>query len=250
MVQNKIVAIHQPNFLPWLGFFHKYLISDVFIIGDSFQQPKTNGNWTTRVYLMMNKERRYLMRPMNRKFSGVIRVNEVKIHPNPLWVKKTNRTIEQNYKAAPYFKEVMPVVSDILRYETDLLWKFNLYTITKLLDNLRISTDKIVIQSDLGLDHLWKTELNSYLIEMTKAVGGNIYLSGDGSDGYQNEEVFDKAGIQIQYTKYKHPVYNQFNTKEFVPGLSIIDSLMNLGFEGTRKLLLESAKENPSIKEI
>jgi hypothetical protein len=78
------------------------------------------------------------------------------------------------------------------------------------------------------------------LIDLTKGVGGRVYLSGDGADAYQLEEEFQRTGLALEKMGFKHPVYEQIHGAEFVPGLSIIDALFNIGAEATHTLLAKS----------
>ncbi len=252
MIENKriIVGIHQPNFLPWLGFFHKYYLSDIFIIADSVQQPKSHGGWTNRVFLYLDKEKKMITIPLNRKYEGIARVNEIKISKDINWERVTLKAIEYNYKKAPYFNDVFPVLSMIIKFQTQFLWEFNMNGILLILDKLGIDKNKVVIQSSLQLDHLWKADINHWIIEMVNKVGGNGYLSGDGSDGYQSAIPFIDNNIDLYYTKYQHPLYNQFNTKTFMSGLSITDALMNIGWKNTSEMIINSGLSNLPQKHI
>ena len=236
-MKNKIVAIHQPNFFPWLGFFNKYIKSDVFIIGDSFQIPKTDGSYTNRVLLILNNKIKWLTLPINRNYKGIARIRDIMILKDDYWINKTLRTIQMSYGKAPYYDEVSSYIEELLLYRTESLVEFNVNVLYSLLDKLKLGTEKLILQSNIGLDHLWKINLNDYIIEMVKSVDGDIYLSGDGSGGYQDEQKFLEAKMGIEYTNYKHPSYNQFNQEEFIPCLSIIDVLMNLGFSEVENLL-------------
>ena len=75
------------------------------------------------------------------------------------------------------------------------------------------------------------------LIEIINKLNGTSYLCGNGAGGYQEDSKFEKADIKLQYQNFQHPVYNQFNTEGFIPGLSIIDPLMNIGYDGVKELL-------------
>ena len=75
------------------------------------------------------------------------------------------------------------------------------------------------------------------LIATTKAVGGTVYLSGDGADGYQDDARFAEEGLELQFQNFTPQAYPQIGSTEFVPGLSVLDALFNLGFEGTAALL-------------
>ena len=62
-------------------------------------------------------------------------------------------------------------------------------------------------------------------------------MCGDGAAGYQQDELFEQAGVKVEYQKFRHPEYRQAGQESFIPGLSIIDCLMNLGFEGTGRIV-------------
>src|SRR6185503_18008328 len=97
-----------------------------------------------------------------------------------------------------------------------------------------ISDSKFRRASDLEISG----RSNDLLISIVKSAGGNIYMAGGGASGYQDDSLFEKAGLVVTYQRFVHPLYSQTNSKRFVPGLSIIDALMNLGLEGTRSLLV------------
>ena len=82
------------------------------------------------------------------------------------------------------------------------------------------------------------------LIEILQKTKGTTYLSGDGAEGYQEDALYKANNIQLQFSNYQHPTYPQFNTESFHKGLSIIDVLMNIGFEETKNLLLLSLQPN------
>jgi hypothetical protein len=106
---------------------------------------------------------------------------------------------------------------------------------------LRFDTSKLILGSTLNA----KGSSTDLLISMVKSVGGTGYLCGGGASGYQEDEKFSLEGLTLKYQDFSHPVYLQFNTSEFVPGLSIIDALMNCGPEGTRALIFDDAESAP-----
>jgi hypothetical protein len=114
----------------------------------------------------------------------------------------------------------------------------NIDSIEWLVEVLRIRV-KILRSSEYSSD----SRSNERLIDLTKSVGGKVYLSGDGADDYLLKEKFENNGIEIQKMGFEHPVYKQAHSSEFVPGLSIIDALFNIGSEATRDLLANSRQE-------
>ena len=99
----KIVAIHQPNFFPWLGFFNKIVKSDYFVLLDDVQMPKKGGTWTNRVPLIISGKKNWLTIPIDRSYSGTMPINKVKIKNELNWRDKMLKTLYISYKKHPYF---------------------------------------------------------------------------------------------------------------------------------------------------
>jgi hypothetical protein len=230
---DTLVAIHQPNFLPWLGFFDKIRRSDVFVAMDNVQFAKSGGGtWTNRVQMIVNGQPAWVTVPIVRAFHGVRLIREMKITDDSAWRNKLLRTIEQNYRRAPHFQEVFPILEESIRNPSADLADYNLATIRSLCAVLNLQTP-IVLGSSLEVEG-HATEL---LISMVRAVGGNAYLAGGGAAGYQEDSSFHQAGVKLIYQEFQHPTYPQFNSTTFKPGLSVVDALMNCGIAGTADLL-------------
>lgn len=233
MSKRKLVAIHQPNFFPWLGYFNKIARADVFIILDTVQFPKTGGSWLNRVQLVLDGERKWATMPINRSYHGVRTINEMQIADDGRWREKFLRSISINYRRAPFFDDVFPSLSELVNRREASLAAFNRAAIMSVLDRLELERGKIIDSSSLHAQGSG-TDL---LVELVRVVGGTSYLCGGGASGYQEDEKFAAAGLELVYQDYCHPVYPQAATHEFVAGLSIIDALMNCSWSGTRKLL-------------
>lgn len=232
---NKIAAIHQPSFFPWLGFFNKIVRSDVFVILDNVQFPKTGGYWANRVKIIISGKAEWVTMPINRSYSGTKNINEIEIDNSRNWNEKTLKSIEVNYKKAPYYDEIFPVVHNLLNDPGNDLTQFNLVIIYTLCRLLGINNSHFVTGSSI------ETSGNStdLLISIVKQTGCNVYMCGGGASKYQEDEKFEASGITLLYQDFKHPVYPQFNTNEFISGLSIMDTLMNCGITETKKLIIQ-----------
>lgn len=231
-----IVAIHQPNFLPWLGFFDKIARVDYFIILDDVQMPKKGGVWTNRVKILVQNQSKWLTVPIERNFHGVRKISEIQINDNSSWREQMLKTIEYNYKKAPYFSEEFKNIQEIISYQARSLGEYNINGIQRLLDRLKIDSSKLSRSSDLKVDSLGTQRL----IDLTKAVGGTVYLCGGGAQGYQDDDLFAKAGIKLVYQNFIHPIYEQSQTPhDFASGLSVIDALFHLGCKKVSKLFSE-----------
>lgn len=233
MAEGKIVAIHQPNFFPWLGYFNKIARADLFLLMDNAQFPKTGGNWSNRVRLLVNREPQWVTVPVVRAYHGVRSVREMRINNDAPWRVKLIKTLKTNYNQAPFFQSVFPFLEELINNPTDMLSDYNTAAITSLAAALSMDSSKIIQGSTLGAEG----SATDLLVSMVKAVGGTAYLAGGGAGGYQEDEKFDAAGIRLMVQEFKHPAYAQHKGGDFVPGLSIIDALMNCGFEETRALV-------------
>lgn len=234
-MEDKIVAIHQPDFLPWLGFFNKLYKADVFIIMDNVQFIKSgSGTLSNRVKILIGGQPKWITMPIVRNYHGTRKYGEMQIDNSTHWRIKLIKTVKMNYSKTPFFKNVMPFIESLISYQTDSLVEYNVNCILKLAENLKLETDKIVFGSRLNGVVGSATDL---LISMTKVVGGTGYMCGGGARGYQEDEKFNFNGLKLFYQNFIHPIYEQSNTIDFVAGLSIIDSLFNVGIETTSTLL-------------
>lgn len=229
---SKIVAIHQPNFLPWLGFFNKVALSDVFILLDNVQFPKTGGTWTNRVRIMVSGNPAWITVPVVRNYHGVRLIKDMEINNETPWRTRTLKTIEMNYKKHPFFDDEWPFVKDLISHETVSLCAFNIHAISTLAGRLNLGTSKLVVGSILEA----QGKGTDLLISLTQSVNATTYLCGDGASEYQEDHLFAEAGLNLEHHNFTHPVYPQ-KTPQFTPGLSVIDALFSVGTESARHLL-------------
>ncbi len=236
---RKLVAIHQPNFFPWLGYFDKLARADVFILMDNVQFSKKGGTWSNRVKMIVNGEATWITVPVVRSYHGNRNINEMEIDNTIEWRGKISKMMLTNYGKATFFREIYPLFSGLLNIPTANLARYNKVAIYSLAEIIGLDTSKIVIGSTLEVEG----KATDLLINMIKAVGGNAYLAGGGANGYQEDEKFATGGVELIYQNYNHPIYHQCNTPSFIFGLSIIDALMNVGFEGIKELLNKCVKK-------
>lgn len=228
-----IVAIHQPNFLPWLGFFDKILRSDTFVLLDDVQYPKQNAKWINRVYIPINKSEKWVNIIIDHSYSGVKLINEITLNTKVDWRRKLLNQLEHTYKKHPFYNELGPWLETAIAFPTNSLCDYNLNFLFHLIDILNLDRTKIKMSSELNVDGV----SNERLINITQSLGGTTYLAGGGSGEYQEDDKFSKAGIEVKYQSFQHPAYPQRKNDEFMPGMSIIDCLMNIGIEDTKMLI-------------
>ena len=233
-----LVAIHQPNFFPWLGYFEKLARADVFIALDNVQFPKSGaGNWINRVRIINNNHPHWLSVPIVRTFHGYRSVQEIRIDNSTCWRDKLLNTIRHSYRRAAHFDSVFPLVSELIRNSADRLAEYNLKALRALIQKIGLDPSKIVLGSSLKVDG----QATDLLIAMVQAVGGTAYLFGGGARKYQEDEKFSCAGVKLVYQNFQHPTYLQSNTSTFVAGLSIVDAFMNCGIQKTSSMIREGS---------
>jgi hypothetical protein len=231
------VAIHQPNFFPWLGYFEKICRADIFILLDDVQYQKTGGAWSNRVKVLVNGEGRWITAPIERAFHGTRTLRQINFMANENWRVKVLKTLQTAYGRAPHYKETLNLLEPLILHQAENLAEFNIHGIISLAGALGLVTTNFVRSSSIPTEGV----ATRRLIELTQHVEGTQYMCGGGAGGYQEDAKFINAGIELVYQNFVSPEYKQHGSNEFVTGLSIIDALMNLGVEGVAHLLRERA---------
>jgi len=235
---TKVVAIHQPNFFPWLGYFDKIIRSDQFIFLDHVQFPKTGGVWSNRVKMLLYGEAKWVTAPIMRNFHGVRAIYDMEFQPGNPWREKMLINIETNYSKMPYFKEMIDFFGPLIMNKEDNLSRYNINAILFISQRLGVSSEKFNWSSKLP----FQGQSNEMLATLTKSIGGDTYMCGGGADGYQDDALFAQRGVQLRYQSFQHPAYPQRGQAGFIAGLSVIDAAMNLGWEGVKELLSKDAQ--------
>ncbi|MBU1249444.1 MAG: WbqC family protein [Proteobacteria bacterium] len=228
------VAIHQPNFFPWLGYFTKIAQADVFVFLDQVDYPKSGSSmasYSNRVKLNICGEAKWWGCPVVREF-GPQRICDVRIKDEP-WAKKKIQSLEQSYGKTACFRESIDIIREMIFLDEGLISAYNISNVRRLSELLGL-TCRFVLQSELDPEG----SSSELLADIVKKVGGGIYLSGTGGAmEYQEEAVFAKAGIELAFRKYVAIPYSQNRAQAFMPGLSVLDAVMNLGWAETGRLL-------------
>jgi hypothetical protein len=234
---SKLVAIHQPNFLPWLGFFDKLARADVFVLLDNVQFPRTSkGTWINRVKLLIGGRAAWATVPVVRAQGSTLPIADVRIDDAQQWRRKLLRTIEHNYRRAPAFDEVFPLVGELVTTPADRIADFNERNVRLVAEELGLDTGKLVRSSALPASG----QSTDLLIELTLAAGGGAYLFGGDAYRYQEDAKFAERDVDLIEQRFEHPTYPQ-PVEPFVPGLSVVDALMNCGIAATRSLVQRPA---------
>lgn len=222
-----IVAIHQPNYLPWCGYFAKLAAADVFVVLDDV--PLSNGrSFVSRTAVLGSHGRQWLSAPLSR--AGTPAIAEARfagLH----WASRHLRTLHAMYGHAAYAKVLLDPLRALYSAPAERIADFNLSAIAQIGSLLGLKTP-VVRASELGVPG----NGSRHLLALVQAVGGTTYLSGPSGRKYLAPSVFREAGVNIRYGEYVPPPYPQ-GRAEFVPALSIVDALFHIGPAATRDLL-------------
>ncbi len=233
---SKIIACHQPNFLPYLGFFDKMKKCDVFVIRDEVLYVKKEYHNRNRIRINGNNINNPQFKWVN---VPVSEINDYIKHiflkrdfcvKKRLWNEVLLHEIKSAYKSSDYFEEFFPEIERIFDNSDEKLIKLNMKIINFLKDVFNIKTE-IIMASELGLKPAHYCEggdASEDLANICRELNGDVYLSGSGGREYLNLESFEKKGIKVEFQDFKHPVYRQ-KFPGFVPNMASIDSLFCVG---------------------
>lgn len=223
------VAIHQPNFLPWIGLFQRLFLADVFVFFDHVQAMQ-GRSWLSRNRLLIGGKEAWVTIPVYKSGRGGQRVSEVEVNYQIDFVPKLLKTIELNYKKAPFFNEIFPPVAEMFQKRHQFIGDLNMeftYWVASLLGlpvrfvrSSKLLIDNPIIDMATG---------NDLVLKVCHAAGGSQYISGVGCLDFIQPRAFEDVGIEFYFQKFEHPIYRQVGAREFVSQLSILDALFNVG---------------------
>ena len=214
------VAIMQPYFFPYIGYFQLIRNVDTFVIYDNIEYTKKG--WINRNRIFVNGKAEYITLPL-KKESDYLYVKDRSLAAT--WdtdKRKMLNKIKEAYRKAPFFSEIFPIIEDCINYKNQNLFEFIKYTLESINHYVGISTP-LIISSSLSFNEELKGE--EKVIAICKAVKATEYINPIGGTELYSKENFLKEGIKLKFLKVEDFDYNQFNY-EFIPFLSIIDVLM------------------------
>lgn len=221
-----ILTGHQPNYLPYLGFFHKIAQADTFAIFDNVQFVKRGKfGWMNRNRIRTKDGWIWLTVPVLTKGKYYQLIMGTKINNNSHWAKKHFMSIYYNYRRAKYFKKYSGFFEEIYKRDWDNFSDLTIEIIKYLIKELGIDI-KIVVCSKIGV----RGKATEYTIDLCKKLKADTYISGIHGKDYLDENLFRKENIRLIYQEFVHPVYKQL-FRGFIPSLSIIDLLFNYGVQ-------------------
>ncbi|MDD2890420.1 MAG: WbqC family protein [bacterium] len=231
-----IISCHQPNYIPWTGYFCKMKESDIFVLLDSVQFPRgvcKGTSWVNRNRIKTSNGELWLSVPVKKKGRGLQSIKDVEINNDTDlpdgkagWRKKHFLSLWHFYKKAPYFNEYIDFFNHIYNTHWDKLVDLNIAIIKQISIWLDIKA-QIICSSELGLNTN-KTQLLADICNYFKA---DTYIAGAGGSKYMDLTIFENSKIKVRDYRFGGIPYPQFWGK-FVPNLSVVDILFNCGKKG------------------
>ncbi|MCX7982783.1 MAG: WbqC family protein [Syntrophales bacterium] len=218
-----ICGIHQPQYLPWLGYFDKIDRSDVFVLLDTVQYKK--NEWQNRNRIKTATGPQWLTVPVLYRFGQ--KIMEVEINNKERWQHKHWQALVTNYARAPYWDFLTPFLENMLKQRWDKIGALNIEIVKGLCEILGIKTP-LYVASELGS---FPDTPDERLIAITRQVGADTYLAGSGGHNYMDLQAYESAGVKVIFQEFRHPVYRQLFSREFISHLSVIDLIYNHGPE-------------------
>ena len=217
-----LIACHQPNFMPWPGFFYKAMQAERLVLLDDVQFP-LGGSWVNRNRLKNDQGELWLTVPVWKRGRSFQHINQVKICNEENWQKKHLLSLKHAYIHAPYWDEHGRFCQEVYQNPWQGLLDLNL----TILDYLRAALE--INEPFLRYSTLAPAAKGSQrLVSICKALGANKYLTIASSHKYLDEQLFKRHGIQIIYYKYDPPIYPQL-WGDFIANLSVLDLLLACG---------------------
>lgn len=227
----KRVAIMQPYFLPYVGYFQLLNSVDEFVFYDDVNFIK--GGWINRNDILLGNTRQRIVIPCLGASPNKM-INEVLIHKKDKKFAKTEKTLFQAYQKAKYFKNVLPILEKIFNSEEDRISHVAGTSVRLIAEYLNL--DKTFHYSSEAFHRSRAMERGERLIEIVNELAGHTYINLIGGTQLYSQEIFQSGGLELKFLEPQIREYEQ-NSSNFHPSLSILDLLMNLSPEQVRQHL-------------
>jgi len=227
-----IYSVHQPHYLPYIGYLIKVALSDEFVFLEDVQ-------YTRREFQNRNKVKgpdgtKWLTIPVSGDYKSTI--SEISFSDN-LWQKKHYETLKRFYKNAPFCSELEGFY-EIISEKHDKLAQLTINTTSFFLDSFGIYTPRHLQGNYAPLSD----EPNRRIIEIGKKLGADTYLAGIGGKNYMDLDLFNREGIKVVFLEVPDIKYSQLHS-DFVPFLGGIDLLLNEGGEAFMNIVMPKIEE-------
>jgi hypothetical protein len=231
---NKIVTMHQPNYLPWIGLFSKISMAECFVVMDTFQYTK--DGIIHRNKIRTNTGSCYLTIPITKDFRFAT-IKDVELPADRKWEEMHWQTIYYNYIKAEFFKDHKDFFISLYHKDFRYLSAINIEIIRYLLKCFNINVD-MIFASELNLDqNLKHTDM---IIAIMEKLGAETYISGPSGRKYLEFDKMKLNGLNLKFAHFDHPVYKQ-RYPGFLPNMAAIDLLFNVGPQ-SNQIICSSAR--------
>lgn len=228
-----IGAILQPGYMPWIGFFEQMALSDVFVVLDDV--PYDKDGWRNRNRILLGGAPAWLTVPVRTRGRTGQLIRDVVVDREQPWLERHRRTLHHAYSGRPGRDAAAEVLEGPELEEADLL-----ATIDGIVtERIRAALDlraRIVSSSDLTTTD----DRNGRLVDICRQLGVTHYLSGQAAKSYLDVGAMAAAGVEVLWHEHTPRAYPQ-RADEFVPRLSAIDLIANVGAEAAGDIIREGA---------
>jgi hypothetical protein len=225
----------QSSFLPWFGYFGMIKHASHFVILDNVQFDK-NG-WRNRNRINNNGDYQWITVPVHLGKKIGPKINEIEIDYSQKWIPRILGSIENSYRRSPHYSYFASIIETAINKKPVTLHALNYELIHKIVLELEIDT-KIELSSAIASS----SDRNQRLVDFARHYGCTKYLSGQAAKSYLDVQNFNMAGINVAWYEFDELLQYPQQSMNFLPKLSIIDLLMNLGSKDTRQFLDEVNK--------
>jgi len=215
------LAIMQPYFFPYIGYWQLMHAADRFVIYDDVNYIK--GGWINRNRILINGKPTYITVPLHQA-SPYKLICETVLHPSTGWRDKLVKMVKMTYGKAPEFDGVFPLIEKVIRHDTTNLSEYMAYQLREISRYMGITTEIVMTSRCYDNNDLSGQER---IIDICKRECASSYINLSGGQSLYDPETFRDAGIDLRFI-IMHPLTYKQRTKEFVPYLSIIDALMEI----------------------
>ena len=224
------IAVMQPYFFPYLGYWQLINAVDLFIVYDDVNYIK--GGWVNRNRILINGGPSFITVPLKQS-SPNKKICDLVLLPSARWRAKILKTIENAYRRAPFFHQVYPIFSEIIQFRTDSLSDFLIHQLKTISGFIGIDTPFETASLCCQNNHLSGQDR---IIDICKGKKATTYINAIGGKHLYSFSAFKKLNMNLCFIKMKSSPYKQ-RSSGFVPNLSVLDTLMEIGpFETLRYL--------------
>jgi len=227
------VAMMQPTFLPWQGYFELIYKADCFIFLDDFQFSVQSFHQRNRLFVNVDQVDWYTV-PVKKANAFGCSLNNTKFDESRNWRKKLVKRLQQNYSKTPFYNDIYPLISKIIIDQVDDLSTLNIKLIKAI---VKLFEWDVEWRVSSGLPT--NTKRSERVLELLHWCNASRYYAAAGSAEYMKEDdVFPIANLEVLFQRFQIESYPQKNSSnEFIPNLSVVDALFNIGPAETARLI-------------